>query len=114
MKWSMEEAAERYHLRLILATVEFRHPQYHTIGQLREAPATRAVWERYLDVEAEPVPQHVNRLQWRRQAIQARLWLQRVPPDTPVGMACEIQVGRGASGYGHVSVVLFVAVMAWR
>lgn len=91
MAWGEEVARSRFHLRLVLATVRFQHPQLATIGQLRNDPRVRELWDGYLDVQSQPVASSVSRLQWKQQVLEARRWLETLKPDTPISMACEIQ-----------------------
>ena len=91
MCWSNEEAAARHHLRLVMATVVFEHPDYPTIGALRNCPDISTIWNNYLDPSIETIPEECNPLAWQRQALAARQWLEQLPADTPIRMACEIQ-----------------------
>ena len=91
MAWNEDVARSRFHLRLILATVTFQHPQLATIGQLRNDPRIQELWDGYLDVQSQPIASSVSRLQWKKQISKARRWLETLKPDTPISMACEIQ-----------------------
>ena len=57
MSWDDAMATSRYHLRIVLATVNFSDPERPTIGDLRDDPGIQAIWDGY---ELRALAQHAG------------------------------------------------------
>ena len=90
MTWSDEEAAERYHLRLLIGTGWFGDPKNRTMGHLHNDPAVQYAWDNYL--YTQHVPSSMSRATWKRQIATARQWLANAPPSSEAKMLCEVQM----------------------
>ena len=90
MAWDDDTAAERFHLRTMLANVSFRHPILSTIGRLRDNDEIkRTVFDRYLDTQ--PIDAGFPPRIWERHVNEALRWIAEWPADTPISMVCEVQ-----------------------
>ena len=90
MRWSAEEAKERFHLCTIIATVPFAHPVHLTFGQLRSDPNVQNIMQSYL--QTQKVPESiVARGTWKKNVDQALDWIFSIPANTPFSMLCEVQ-----------------------
>ena len=58
MLWGDEDAAQKHHLRTILATGAFTWTGHETIGQLRADPEAVGIWDAYCN--AEPVSESIG------------------------------------------------------
>jgi len=88
--WDNEEAKQRYYLRLVLATVDFEHPELKTVGALRSCAKVQQLWHDY--VEKQAVPQSESPETWFRRIAEARRWIDEMPSNTRISMPCEVQM----------------------